>query len=122
MGHEVSQFVPLDPDLEAENDCCWFWFELMGSCCDCSCRKPVQLEMHYCQSIRRFVFCLRHHSGVVQLYINSSLFPHFQFSSRCKVGIDGAVYNYLSNIKLGAWWAAIGPIVAGILGMVASQR
>jgi len=45
MGHEVSQFAPLDPDLEAENDCCWFWFELMGSCCDCSCQKPVQLEI-----------------------------------------------------------------------------
>lgn len=38
------------------------------------------------------------------------------------MGIDIAVYNYLSNFKVGAWWSAFFIILTGILGSISTNR
>jgi hypothetical protein len=39
-----------------------------------------------------------------------------------ELGLGGTVYNFLSNVKLGAWWCAIGVVICGFIGSVPKSK
>lgn len=39
-----------------------------------------------------------------------------------ELGVGGAVYNYLSNVRTGAWWCGISTIATGIISATALNR
>lgn len=39
-----------------------------------------------------------------------------------ELGVGGALYNYLSNVKSGAWWAGIFTITAGLSALISLNR
>lgn len=39
-----------------------------------------------------------------------------------ELGVGGTAFGFLSNMKLGSWWGAILPIIAGILSMLSYPR
>lgn len=39
-----------------------------------------------------------------------------------ELGVGGALYNYLSNVKSGAWWAGIFTITTGISALISLNR
>ena len=37
------------------------------------------------------------------------------------IGLDSAVYDYLINVKYGAWWAALCVVIVGIVAIISKS-
>jgi hypothetical protein len=42
--------------------------------------------------------------------------------SIAEFGVGGATYSYFTNIKLGSWWGAWLPFIAGVLGVITKPK
>lgn len=67
-----------------------------------SCVDPVINPVH--ASLMRILGTLTFVFGIVEL------------------GLGGTVYNFLSNVKLGAWWCAIGVVISGFIGSLPKNK
>ena len=39
-----------------------------------------------------------------------------------EIGVGGAAYSFLTNVKVGAWWGSLLPIAAGVLALIYKPR
>lgn len=44
------------------------------------------------------------------------------FFALIAMGITSAVYGYFTNVKFGAWWAALSIVLVGLIAAVSTSR
>lgn len=44
------------------------------------------------------------------------------FFALITIGLTSAVYDFLTNVKFGAWWAALAIVVVGIISAISKSR